>query len=78
VKAFVKLKAGATLSSADLRAFLKEHVASFEMPSKIEFRDSLPKTLIGKASRKELIAEERRRAVSHGPAETDLQDAAAS
>ncbi len=28
------------------------------MPRKIEFRDSLPKTLIGKVSKKDLIAED--------------------
>ena len=29
------------------------------MPKQVEFRDSLPKTLIGKLSKKELVAEER-------------------
>ena len=76
VKAFVKLKPGAALSSAELRAFLKEHVASFEMPSKIEFRDDLPKTLIGKPSRKELMAEERSRTAGLVAADIDLPDAA--
>jgi long-chain acyl-CoA synthetase len=32
------------------------------MPSQIEFRDSLPKTIIGKLSKKELVAEEAERA----------------
>jgi len=49
---------------------------SFEVPSKIEFRDSLPKTLIGKPSRKELLAEEQRKAAGFGPADNDLPDAA--
>jgi long-chain acyl-CoA synthetase len=31
------------------------------MPKLVEFRDSLPKTLIGKLSRKDLLDEERRR-----------------
>jgi len=77
VKAYVKLKPDTTLTSADLRTFLKEQLASFEMPSKIEFRDSLPKTLIGKPSRKELVAEEKRRASDLEPVNDDLQDAAA-
>ena len=42
----------------DLRGFLKDKLAPFQMPRKIEFRDSLPKTLIGKISKKDLIAED--------------------
>jgi long-chain acyl-CoA synthetase len=32
-----------------------------EMPAEMEFRDSLPKTMIGKLSKKELVQEERSR-----------------
>jgi long-chain acyl-CoA synthetase len=77
VKAYIKLKPGAAVTSAELRAFLKDNLASFEMPSKIEFRDHLPKTLIGKPSRKELLAEEERRTARHGPAADDVTDAVA-
>jgi long-chain acyl-CoA synthetase len=77
VKAYIKLKPGAAVTSAELRAFLKDNLASFEMPSKIEFRDHLPKTLIGKPSRKELLAEEERRVARHGPAADDVTDAVA-
>jgi long-chain acyl-CoA synthetase len=76
VKAFVKLKPGAELTSAELRGFLKENLASFEMPSKIEFRDELPKTLIGKPSRQALVAEEARRRTENDPATDELQEAA--
>ncbi|MBI1774803.1 MAG: long-chain fatty acid--CoA ligase [Proteobacteria bacterium] len=57
-KAFCKLKTGAVLDAETLKAFLKERLSSIEMPREIEFRDALPKTLIGKLSKKELIAEE--------------------
>ena len=77
VKAYVKLKPGAALTSTELRAFLKDNLAPFEMPSKVEFRDELPKTLIGKPSRKALVAEEQRRAAGYGPSRDDLQDAVA-
>lgn len=76
VKAFVKLKPGKELTSAALRAFLKDQLASFEMPSKIEFRDELPKTLIGKPSRKDLMAEEKRLRTETEPLTDELQDAA--
>lgn len=58
IKAFVKLKQGEEVSAAELRAFLKDKLAPFQMPRKIEFCGTLPKTLIGKISKKDLIARE--------------------
>ncbi len=60
-KAFVRLKDGQALSSADLTTFLRERLGKHEMPSEIEFRAELPKTMIGKLSKKELVAEERKK-----------------
>ncbi len=57
-KAFVKLKDGVTLTEDDLLTFLKDKLSPIEMPKLIEFRDELPKTIIGKLSKKELVAEE--------------------
>ena len=63
-KAFIKLKAGAAATEADIRGHLETKLSKIEMPAQIEFRGTLPKTLIGKLSKKELKAEEeaRRRA----------------
>ncbi|MEM7042256.1 MAG: long-chain fatty acid--CoA ligase [Pseudomonadota bacterium] len=61
VKAYVKLKEGKSLTSGRLRAFLRDKLAPFEQPRQIEFRDELPRTLIGKPSRHALIVEEMRR-----------------
>ncbi len=58
VKAYVKLRSGIPLTTAELRAFLKNKLAPFEIPRDIEFRDAIPKTLVGKPSRRELVAEE--------------------
>lgn len=60
-KAFVKLKSGMTATAADLLKFLEPKISRIEMPAAIEFRDSLPKTMIGKLSKKELVAEEAKR-----------------
>jgi long-chain acyl-CoA synthetase len=58
-KAFIKLKEGSEGLTADaLHIFLKERLGKHEMPSQIEFRDELPKTPVGKLSKKELVAEE--------------------
>ena len=58
VKAFVKLKEGSPLEAGELQAFLADKLGKHEMPKHIEFRDELPKTMIGKLSKKELVAEE--------------------
>jgi long-chain acyl-CoA synthetase len=56
-KAFIKLKEGAQATKAELLEFLRPRLSKIELPAEIEFRDSLPKTLIGKHSKKELRAE---------------------
>jgi long-chain acyl-CoA synthetase len=65
VKAFVVLKPDATVTAPELLAFLKEHLSPIEMPKHVEFRDTLPRTLIGKLSKKELVAEERAKREAH-------------
>lgn len=57
-KAFVKLKANHVLTDQELLAFLNDKISPIEMPRMIEFREELPKTIIGKLSKKELVAEE--------------------
>ncbi len=59
VKAFVVLKPGMALTAPALLEFLQEHLSPIEMPKQVEFRDTLPRTLIGKLSKKELVEEER-------------------
>jgi long-chain acyl-CoA synthetase len=58
-KAFIALKAGAVPFTLDeLKSFLADRLAKYELPAEIEFRASLPKTAVGKLSKKELVAEE--------------------
>ena len=57
-KAFVKLKEGEETSKAVLMKHLEAKLSKIEMPADIEFRDKLPRTMIGKLSKKELKAEE--------------------
>jgi len=60
VKAFVVLKPDykGKVSEDDLKAFLKENLASYKVPKEIEFRDSLPKSTVGKILRRVLREEE--------------------
>jgi long-chain acyl-CoA synthetase len=61
-KAFIQLKPSAKpFTLEDLRAFLADKLGRHELPAQLEFRDALPKTAVGKLSKKELIAEERQR-----------------
>ena len=55
--AFVKLKAGQSLTESELKTHITERLNKIEMPKEIIFKDALPKTLIGKLSKKELRTE---------------------
>lgn len=57
-KAFIKVRAGMTLTETEIRDFMKDKVSKIEQPAQYEFRDQLPKSLIGKLSKKELKEEE--------------------
>ncbi|WP_419825972.1 long-chain-fatty-acid--CoA ligase [Sphingomonas sp.] len=65
-KAFVTLREGHAVTGDALRAFLKDHLNKLEMPREVEVRAELPKTLIGKLSKKELVEEERAKATGGG------------
>ena len=58
-KAFVKLRPGEHVTEEELVEFLTARIAKIEMPAEIQFREDLPKTHIGKLSKKELVAEEK-------------------
>ena len=53
-KAFIKLKAGESVTEEEIRKAIEPKLAKIEMPEFIEFRDELPKTMVGKLSKKEL------------------------
>lgn len=58
VKAFIVLKKGAEASGDDLNIWCKERLAAYKVPKIYEFRESLPKTIIGKVLRRKLLEEE--------------------
>ena len=61
VKAFVVLKAGQSATVEEIRAFCRERLAPYKVPSQVEFRSELPKTQVGKTLRRVLVEEERRK-----------------
>ncbi len=61
VKAFVKLKPGVAANEETrelLLAYCRKHIAKYAMPAFIEFKDDLPKTLVGKVAYRVLEEEE--------------------
>jgi len=44
--------------AGELRAFLKDRLATYEMPRRFEFRKDIPKTMLGKPMRRELVEAE--------------------
>jgi long-chain acyl-CoA synthetase len=61
-KAFVALKPGAAPFTIDeLKLFLKDRLGKHEMVQELEIRAELPKTPIGKLSKKDLVDEEARK-----------------
>jgi long-chain acyl-CoA synthetase len=66
-KAFIALKPGAEAVTLDeMKLFLKSQLGKHEMISELEVRAALPKTLVGKLSKKELIDEEARKRAQAG------------
>ena len=55
VKAWIVLKPGETATPDEIKAFCKERLAPYKVPSHYEFRKELPKTTVGKILRRELV-----------------------
>ena len=62
VKAFVVLKAGESCTAEEIISFCKEKLAPYKVPKLVEFRESIPKSAVGKILRKVLRDEEEARA----------------
>jgi long-chain acyl-CoA synthetase len=58
-KGWVVLKAGQHVTEDELRAFCRERLAPYKVPPQIEFRQDLPKTMVGKVLRRVLVSEQR-------------------
>ena len=52
------LKEGASATAEELLAFCNERLAPYKRPKLLEFRDELPKSMVGKILRRVLVEEE--------------------
>ena len=59
VKAYIVLKAGQTATPEEMMEFCKGQIAKFKVPTSVEFRDTLPKSMVGKILRRVLVEEEK-------------------
>ncbi len=65
VKAYIVLKDGITASDeikSEIKEFCRQNIAPYKVPKFIEFRKELPESFVGKVLRKDLKAQEARKA----------------
>jgi long-chain acyl-CoA synthetase len=58
IKAYIVLKEGETATAEEIIQFCRQQLSKFKVPKEVEFRDQLPKTLVGKVLRRVLRDEE--------------------
>ncbi len=65
VKVFVVLKPDHQAEAEDIIEYCHANLAPYKVPKFVEFRDSLPKTIVGKVLRRQLRDEELRKMTAH-------------
>jgi len=60
VKAYVVPKEGGDVTEEEILAFCRENLAPYKVPRFVEFREDLPKTMVGKILRRVLLEEEKK------------------
>ena len=58
LKAYCVINEGETVTEKEIMDFCKQNLAKYKVPRMIEFREDLPKTMVGKILRRVLVEEE--------------------
>ena len=58
IKAYIVLKDGVAMTEEEVIDYCKENLAKYKVPKIVEFREELPKTMVGKILRRMLVEEE--------------------
>ena len=66
LKAYVVLKEGETMTEEEVIEHCKANLAAYKVPKLVEFREELPKTMVGKVLRRMLREEEERKGSAEG------------
>jgi len=61
IKAYIVPKPGEKLTKGEIMSHCREQLANYKVPKQVEFREELPKTIVGKVLRRALRAEEEQR-----------------
>jgi long-chain acyl-CoA synthetase len=61
VKAYIVLKEGETATEEEIIEFCRDKMARYKVPTVVEFRAQLPKTMVGKILRRMLVEEEKKK-----------------
>ena len=61
IKAYIVLKPGCTATPQEIIEFCKGRMAKFKVPKEVEFREALPKNMVGKMLRRLLVEEEKQK-----------------
>ncbi|MCR5813960.1 MAG: long-chain fatty acid--CoA ligase [Desulfovibrio sp.] len=67
LKAYIVPKAGETLTKSEIVGFCRSKLASYKVPRQIEFRQELPRSIVGKILRRYLRDEEEMAKKQSGP-----------
>lgn len=61
IKVYIVLKEEESMDRAEVMAYCREKLAGYKVPRQVEFRNELPKTMVGKVLRRALREEEARK-----------------
>ena len=64
VKVYIVLRDGQTATEQEIVDYCHARMARYKVPKYVEFRSELPKSMVGKVLRRQLIAEEQARTIS--------------
>jgi long-chain acyl-CoA synthetase len=59
VKAWIVLRPGQQVSVDEIRKYCRQKLAAYKVPKQVEFRETLPKSMVGKVLRRLLAQEDR-------------------
>ncbi len=72
VKAYIVLKPGESATEDEILAYCRENMAYYKVPKFIEFRDDLPKTMVGKILRRVLVEDEVKQIEQNAPDQQEI------
>jgi long-chain acyl-CoA synthetase len=74
IKAYIVLREGQSLTKAEILTYCREKLANYKVPKQVEFREDLPKSIVGKVLRRVIREEEDRKRRDSCECETDNGD----